>query len=257
MRRVSLLRLKNGRLGRGSDRIAGEEPLEIRVDRHPLAVTMRTPGEDFELAAGFLFSEGVLSQPDQVRRMVGGPNVVDVRLRRPIDLSRFSRHVYTTSSCGVCGKASLELVQAVCPRSPVGAFELESELITRLPDRLRPAQELFALTGGLHGCGLFSTRGELLRAREDVGRHNALDKLIGSFWLEQRVPLDDRLLLLSGRASFELVQKAVLAGVAMVVAVGAPSSLAVELAASHGVTLVGFACRERLNVYSGFERIRR
>lgn len=240
---------------RATDLVAGEEPLEIRVDGRSLAVTMRTSGEDFELVAGFLLSEGLLTDPRQIDRMGASENAVDVRLRVPADLSRFERRVYTSSSCGVCGKASLERVQVTCARRPAGDFRLGADLVSSLPDRLRSSQKMFEVTGGLHGCGLFTTAGELLLAREDVGRHNAVDKLLGALFLEDKLPLDDRILVLSGRASFELVQKAVLAGVPFVVAVGAPSSLAVSLASEYGVTLCGFARAGRLNIYSGSERV--
>lgn len=253
--KVGIRRLREGKLQRGSDQVAGEEPLEIRVDGTSLAVTMRTPGEDFELAAGFLFSEGVLKEP--VKRMVGAQNVVDVELHYPVDLSRFSRHVYTSSSCGVCGKASLELVQSECRVPPRGEFQVSPELICGLPDRLREHQKLFSVTGGLHGCGLFALDGNLLLAREDVGRHNALDKLIGACFLEGKLPLSDTLLVLSGRASFELIQKAAMAGIPAVIAVGAPSSLAVRLASQHDITLAGFVRADRMNLYAGFQRVSR
>ncbi len=235
--------------------MAGEEPLEIRVDATQLAITMRTPGEDFELVAGFLHSEGLLTEPRQIDRMGASENAVDVRLRTPIDLSRYERRIYMSSSCGICGKASLDRVQFSCARKPCGEFVVAPDLVGSLPDRLRSNQKLFDTTGGLHGCGLFTASGELLLAREDVGRHNALDKLIGAQFLEGKLPLDDRILVLSGRASFELIQKAVLAGIPFVVAVGAPSSLAVSLAEQYGITLCGFVRPGRMNVYAGFERI--
>lgn len=253
--RVPLRRLREGSFRRGTDELAGEEPLEIRVDGTSLAVTMRTPGEDFELVAGFLLSEGVLDDPGRIERMLASENAVDVRLRSPVDLSRFERRVYTSSSCGMCGKASLDRVEVTCSRQPVGTSRRTASDILALPDRLRQAQQLFSITGGLHGCGLFSAAGELLLAREDVGRHNALDKLTGALFLEGKLPLDDTLLVLSGRASFELIQKAVLAGIPWVVAVGAPSSLAVSLAERYGLTLCGFVRGERMNVYCGFERL--
>ncbi len=264
---------RNGSVQSRADELATEEPLEVRVAyfeagverRRSVAVTMRTPGNDFELAAGFLYSEGVISGPEAVGQIayctdVDGPqmyNVVTVHLRPgvPFDPERLSRNVYTTSSCGVCGKASLELVRTVCPSRPVGDFRLRPEVLLRLPDTLVRAQPVFARTGGLHAAALFDGTGRLLLAREDVGRHNAMDKLIGALLLAGGLPASNTVVLVSGRASFELVQKAVLAGIPVLAAVGAPSSLAVELAREFGLTLIGFLRADRFNVYSGAERI--
>ena len=234
-----------------SDAVAVEEPLEIRVGERPLAVTMRTPGDDFDLAAGFLFTEGVLRSPGDIDgfRHWGSPNVVRVALREgvTIDWQRFQRHFYASSSCGVCGKASIDLVRVHASR--VTPLRVEPEVAAALPERLRERQDAFAATGGIHGAGLFTADGELVVAREDVGRHNAVDKVIGALWRDG-ARLDDKLLVVSGRAGFEIVQKAAVAGVPVVIAVGAPSSLAVELARELGLTLLGFVRDGRYNVYA-------
>jgi FdhD protein len=236
---------------RQEDRVAVEEPLEIRIDRAPLAVTMRTPGHDEELALGFLYGEGLIDAP---RR--GGltedlaANIVEVE--GPLLRDPGARRFYTTSSCGVCGKGALEEVAVQCPLVAPGPA-VARELLATLPDRLR--QPGFELTGGLHATGLFDAGGELLFAREDVGRHNAMDKVVGRALLDGLVPLSDKLLCVSGRLSFELVQKAAVAGAPVLVGVGAPSSLAVALAADRGLTLCGFARRGRVNVYTGTERV--
>jgi FdhD protein len=255
------------------DSLAVEEPLEIRVVAeeghgrrgHSVAITMRTPGHDFELAAGFLFSEGLVSRREDIWRFSRcaeaaeeeAENIVEVHLAPEVafDMSRFSRHVYTTSSCGVCGKASIELLLALQPSRPEGTFQLSDAIVRSLPAKLARVQEVFSVTGGLHASGLFDPRGELLLAREDVGRHNALDKIIGASLLEGRLPLSDTILLVSGRSSFELVQKALMAGIPALFAVGAPSSLAVDTAVEFGMTLVGFLRQERFNVYSGSDRL--
>jgi len=234
-----------------TDQVAVEEPLEIRVDGGPVAVTMRTPGHDEELALGFLFGEGLIDSA----RAVGPPedlaaNAVEVAgplLREPA-----RRSFYATSSCGVCGKGALE--EVAVHSEPIGdGPRMPRELLAGLPDRLR--QPTFERTGGLHATGLFDVDGELLIAREDVGRHNAMDKVIGRALMDGAVPLGERALCVSGRLSFELVQKAAVAGVPILVGVGAPSSLAVELAADRGITLGGFARGGRVNVYSGIERV--
>jgi FdhD protein len=253
-----------------SDSLAVEEPLEIRLACRalkrrvhvPVSITMRTPGHDPELAVGFLFTEGILRSMDQLVRAqtCSTGNVVCVELQPDvdIDLSRLERHFYASSSCGVCGKASLEALRlpgAARIRDP-GKPVVDADIIYRLPESLRSAQTVFARTGGLHAAALFDVRGDLVCISEDVGRHNALDKLIGSQFLADRVPLLEGLVLLSGRASFELIQKAAAAGIPIVAAVGAPSSLAVALAQEHCLTLVGFVNRDRFNIYSRPERIR-
>ena len=257
------------------DVLVTEEPLEIRLRpagaEEPLrvAVTMRTPGHDFELAAGFLFTEGILDHPDQIRAIsyctdpdVDGQqqyNIVNVWLQPGVrlDPTRLQRNFYTSSSCGVCGKASLEAirVRGACPVAD-RAFTVESGVIAGLPDALRGGQRLFDRTGGLHAAALFDGSGRLLALREDVGRHNATDKLLGHFFLERRIPLQGTILVVSGRASFEIVQKAVVAGVPVIVAVSAPSSLACDAAREFGLTLIGFARGRRFNVYAGADRVR-
>lgn len=254
------------------DLLAVEEPLEIRVvpevagarPRHSLAVTMRTPGHDFELAAGFLLSEGVIAGKGDLWHLAycqdtleSQRNIVEAVLAPEVafEPERFSRNVYTTSSCGVCGKTSIDLVNAVCPLRPAGEVRFGRDLLPRLPARLREAQPTFERTGGLHAAGVFDADGNLVLLREDVGRHNAVDKVIGAMLLGDALPASDRLLLVSGRASFELVQKALMAGIPALAAVGAPSSLAVELAGELGLTLIGFLSERRFNVYTGAERI--
>lgn len=254
------------------DTLATEEPLEIRLivggRTMPVSVTMRTPGHDFELAAGFLFTEGVVAGRADVERMeyCVGPaaeqqyNSIGVRLRAGVhvDGARLERHFYTTSSCGVCGKTSLDALQVQVPwplLTEPAEPRLTPDVISVLPDRLRAAQGVFDKTGGLHASGLFTVAGELLSVREDVGRHNALDKLIGEQLLAGALPLRDAVLVLSGRASFELVQKAAMAALPVMVAVGAPSSLAVEAAEEFGITLAGFARGSRFNVYTHPRRV--
>jgi FdhD protein len=234
-----------------SDAVAIEEPLEIRVDGGPLAVTMRTPGHDEELALGFLYGEGLIDGPREA-----GPtrdfaaNTVEVA--GPLAGDPGERRFYTTSSCGVCGKGALEQVAVHSPAVSDGP-SVQRELLAGLPDKLR--QPTFEKTGGLHATGLFDAQGELLLSREDVGRHNAMDKVIGRALLDGLVPLVDRILCVSGRLSFELVQKAAVAGAPILVGVGAPSSLAVSLAGDRGITLCGFARRESVNVYTRPERV--
>ncbi len=245
-----------------SDQLAVEEPLEIRLgwqgQSRVVAVTMRTPGEDSELAAGFLRAEGVVDRPE---RIVGihavAPNIVQVELGAGPEpqLAPLDRHFFATSACGVCGKAGLETlrlrVAAELPSGPV----VSPEVLRSLPGTLRQHQGLFAATGGLHAAALFDATGGLLGAREDVGRHNALDKLLGRAFLDSRLPLHDHLVMVSGRSSYEILQKCLVAGVPVVCAVSAPSSLAVELAQRFGVTLIGFLRGDRFNVYSGIERV--
>lgn len=250
------------------DQLAEESPLEIRLlhgpveqrRQQPIAVTMRTPGQDIDLALGFLFTEAIVGRDTDVLQTeyFPGRNTVLVSLAPEVvvDTQRLDRHFYTTSSCGVCGKGALEMVEAVsCYFPEPGQPKLAAQTLCRLPRQLLEAQSLFALTGGIHAAGLFSPDGELLHLCEDVGRHNAVDKLIGAALHQGELPLRDRILVLSGRIGFELVQKAAMAGIPVIAAVGAPSSLAVNLAEENGMTLVGFLRKERLNVYCGMERI--
>ncbi|MER6995634.1 formate dehydrogenase accessory sulfurtransferase FdhD [Streptomyces sp. NPDC000410] len=263
------IRIRGGAVSARPDTLVAEEPLEIRLNGRPLAITMRTPGDDFALAAGFLVSEGVIGAAADVRSIVycagaqddgaNTYNVVDVRLAPgvPVPDITLERNVYTTSSCGLCGKASLDAVRTATrfPIADTPRVRVEPALLSRLPDRLREAQRVFDRTGGLHAAALFSEDGELLDVREDVGRHNAVDKLIGRALREDLLPLSRAILLVSGRASFELAQKAVMAGIPVLAAVSAPSSLAVDLAAETGLTLIGFLRGPDMNVYAGEERV--
>ena len=254
-----------------SDHLATEEPMEIRLVvegvRHTVAVTMRTPGNDFELAAGFLHGEGVVTSREDIAGIsycvepgidaTQQYNIVNVTLRPGIapDLAPLERHFTTTSACGVCGKASLDAVRVrTCPAIPAGP-EIPAEVLYGLPETLRESQGLFEQTGGLHAAALFDPDGQLIALREDVGRHNAVDKLVGWALLEGRLPLSQRIMMVSGRTSFEILQKSVAAGIPIVCAVSAPSSLAVDLAREFGITLVGFLRGERCNVYTHRERI--
>jgi FdhD protein len=269
------------------DNLAIEEPLEIQLTYGPsnarqtrsISVTMRTPGSDFDLAAGFLMTEGVIQDANDIEQFAyagdsfgesspsplamdvlklgARQNVVRVDLAADVvvNVGSLQRNFYTTSSCGICGKASLLALRTVCPPRAANNFKVDAQLLYRLPGRLRASQGVFDRTGGLHGAGLFDSAGNLLALREDVGRHNAVDKLIGAEFLADRTPLRDRLLLLSGRASFELLQKALMGGLPMVAAVGAPSSLAVQVAKEFDITLVGFLREDHFNIYHGRERI--
>ncbi|MQY12511.1 Sulfur carrier protein FdhD [Streptomyces sp. RB5] len=266
--RRRVLRIRDGAVSTRPDTLTAEEPLEIRLAGRPLAITMRTPGDDFALAAGFLVSEGVLGAAADLTSIVycagatadgsNTYNVLDVRLAPgvPVPDITLERNVYTTSSCGLCGKASLDAVRtnARWPLDP-GPTGLTPALLSSLPERLRERQRVFDKTGGLHAAALFSPSGELLDVREDVGRHNAVDKLIGRALQSDLLPLRDTLLMVSGRASFELVQKAAMAGIPVLAAVSAPSSLAVDLATETGMTLVGFLRGSSMNVYAGSERL--
>jgi FdhD protein len=268
--------------------LAIEEPLEIRIvfgaaearKTKSISVTMRTPGSDAELAVGFLFTEGVIRDVGDIALVRAGdtvsgsdslsagepviivrgeaPNVVTVELAPEVEVStaNLERNFYTTSSCGVCGKASLLALRTVCPPRRESSFTIDPETLYRLPDRLRSMQGVFQRTGGLHAAALFDAEGALDSMREDVGRHNAVDKLLGAALLADRIPLRDRLLLLSGRASFELLQKAAMGGIPMVAAVGAPSSLAVEVAKEFDIALAGFLRDNHFNVYHGAARVR-
>ena len=235
------------------DAVAVEEPLEIRVDGRPLAVTMRTPGHDEELALGFLYGEGLIDGPREAGPPADlGQNTVEVT--GPLTRDPSARSFYTTSSCGVCGKGALEEVAVHAAPLPPGRPTIDRGLLARLPDGLR--QPTFARTGGLHATGLFTPAGELVLSREDVGRHNAMDKVVGRALLDGLVPLHDHVLCVSGRLSFELVQKAAVGGAPVLVGVGAPTSLAVSLAADRGLTLAGFARGAKVNIYSHPERVR-
>ncbi len=263
-----------------SDVVSVEEPLEIRLGfpdgkHRAVSITMRTPGDDAELAAGFLFTEGIIKTPEQIKQIrhcglkIGmqkgtldraaalNSNTIRVDLAddAAVDLKKLERHFYTTSSCGVCGKSSIEALRTETRPIAANGLRVSTEVIHSLPDKLRGSQNVFDRTGGLHASALFDSDGKLDIVREDVGRHNALDKVIGRKFLDGEVPLRERILLVSGRASFELVQKALMAGIPILAAVGAPSSLAVELAREYGMTLVGFVRDGRFNVYCGGERI--
>ncbi len=267
--RVRIVQVADGVRTERVDTLAAEEPLEIRLAGAPLTVTMRTPGDDFDLAAGFLVSEGVLTAAEQVatiRYCAGATddgrntyNVLDVALAPGVTVPDLTlqRNFYTTSSCGVCGKASLDAVRTQAAFRPGDdPVEVSPDVLAGLPERLRAAQRVFERTGGLHAAGLFTAAGELLCVREDIGRHNAVDKVVGWALREARLPLAGTVLLVSGRASFELAQKALMAGIPVLAAVSAPSSLAVDLAAEAGLTLVGFLRGTSMNVYAGAHRIR-
>jgi FdhD protein len=237
---------------RAPDRLAVEDPLEIRVDGRPVAVTMRTPGNDEELALGFCLSEGIPARSGRIPDDLAA-NTIEVDAGG-FDTSGLERHFYTSSSCGVCGKGALTAVAVAAPRV-TGGLRMPAAVVAVLPERLRAAQAAFEATGGLHATGLFTSEGELLCLREDVGRHNAMDKVVGWAYLEHRLPLADAVLCVSGRLSFELVQKAAVAGCPIVAAVGAPSTLAAKLADSQGITLCGFVRGGHMNVYSEAWRI--
>ena len=256
-----------------TDSLAVEEPLEIRLGfkengkniHKAVSITMRTPADDYELAAGFLFTEGILHSKDQIEtikhcgKFPNNRNTVrlDLSPETAIDFKRLERNFYTTSSCGVCGKSSIEALTTGAKRIERADFpQLSADIIHDLPEKLRERQRVFDKTGGLHAAALFDVDGNLIDLKEDVGRHNAVDKLIGTQFLQGKVPLDDKILFLSGRASFELMQKAVMAQISIVCAVGAPSSLAVEAAKNFGVTLLGFVRDGRFNVYHGIERLK-
>jgi FdhD protein len=263
--------LQDGRVTQRSDYLATEEPLEIRLVaggvRRTVAVTMRTPGADFELAVGFLFSEGIIAGRDDVRRVTYCTdrdvdadqryNIVNVELAGTAvpDLRSLERHFFTNSACGVCGKATLDALEMRGCATLTGGPQVAPEVLYGLTERLRKAQGIFESTGGLHATGLFTGEGELVALREDVGRHNALDKLVGWAVLQGRVPLDQELVVVSGRSSYEILQKSIVAGVTVVCGISAPSSLAVDLAQRFGVTLVGFLRERRGNVYAHPERL--
>ncbi|HEX8171700.1 MAG TPA: formate dehydrogenase accessory sulfurtransferase FdhD [Thermoanaerobaculia bacterium] len=238
----------------GDDAVAVEEPLEISAGAKTISVTMRTPGDDFDLALGFLFTEGLLRKFEEVEsvRHWGSPNRVRVTLREGVqlDASKLDRHFYTTSSCGVCGKTSIDAVRIACGVLPPSE-PFRAELVQRLGEPFADAQTAFRATGSMHAAALFDRDGKLVALREDIGRHNAVDKVIGALFRESATPLRERLLFVSSRASFEIVQKAAVAGIPAVAAVGGPSSLAIELARDLNVTLLGFVRDGRFNVYAG------
>jgi FdhD protein len=255
-----IARAAEGKIRADEDRLAIEEPLEIRLGSRPISITMRTPGHDQELALGFLFTEGIIRTHADIAG-VAGPrrdpaNVVSVKLRRGVrvDLNRLKRHFYATSSCGICGKTALQAIR-VKNKPVAGTLRVPLSLLYSLPERLREEQETFEETGGLHAAAVFDAKGNLLYLREDVGRHNAVDKIVGAALMEARVPLDRHILVVSGRASFEIMQKALAAGIPIVAAVSAPSSLAVALARDFNMTLIGFLRERRCNIYAGAERI--
>ncbi|MFF7701606.1 formate dehydrogenase accessory sulfurtransferase FdhD [Streptomyces lydicus] len=269
--RRRVIRIRDGAVSTRPDTLVAEEPLEIRLNGKPLAITMRTPGDDFALAAGFLVSEGVLGAAGELQNIlycagatedgVNTYNVVDVKTAPGVAIPDLTleRNVYTTSSCGLCGKASLDAVRTTArwqlDTSPDTPVRITPATLSALPDRLRSAQRVFERTGGLHAAALFTTEGELLDVREDVGRHNAVDKIVGRALQQGRLPLSSAVLMVSGRASFELAQKAVMAGIPVLAAVSAPSSLAVDLAQETGLTLVGFLRGTSMNVYAGEHRL--
>jgi FdhD protein len=288
VRSAEILRVTHGETGILQDAVAVEEPLEIQLvygaadDRKikSISITMRTPGNDEELAAGFLMTEGVLRDMTHIEA-IGAPTAAETAVSRPVgsgklsvptgmrsqtirvelspevevSMSALERNFYTTSSCGVCGKASLLALRTLCPLPLQDNFQIRSDVLCSLPQQIQTAQVAFRKTGGLHAASLFTADGDLRSLREDVGRHNALDKLLGEAFLDDAVPLRDSVLLLSGRASFELLQKAVMGGIPMVAAIGAPSSLAIEVAKEFSITLVGFLRPESFNIYSAPERV--
>jgi FdhD protein len=257
-----VLRVRGDAAEMALDHVADEAPLELRLGNRPLTVIMRTPGDDEELARGFLYTEGIvagaaeivsIARPEQLSGDEVG-NVLGIELLPAARPPAVERLFYASSSCGVCGKASIAQLAVRAPKV-TSAFTVPHELLTALPGRLRSAQRVFAETGGLHAAALFQRDGRLLAVREDVGRHNAVDKLVGWALAEGRLPLADQLLLVSGRIGYEIVQKAVAAGLALIAAVGAPSSLAIDLAEQFGLTLVGFLREDSLNVYSRNDRV--
>lgn len=272
--RVSTYKIRGEDQAKTDDLVATEEPLEIRVyyykngiqDKTSLSVTMRTPGSDFELAAGFMFTEGIIHGRDEIENISycvdvteeQQYNIVNVYLSRDtlFDPSKLQRHFYTSSSCGVCGKGSLEVLRVSgCPVITQQGPLIPDAVIRELPGKLRSAQSIFSKTGGLHAAALFDEKGNLIELREDVGRHNAVDKLVGSKLLVGKVPLSKYAMQVSGRTSFEIMQKALVAGIPIVSAVGAPSSLAVDLSNDFGMTLIGFVSERGFNIYTGNDRV--
>ena len=271
---IQIHKISGNIISQKDDLLAVEDPMEIRLgygkinnrQQKSIAVTMRTPGHDFELALGFLYSEGIIKDQSQVHsikyctdlgRQASAENIVRVELKPEIEvnISGLERNFYATSSCGVCGKASIEVLEKLgCPYIPIKKNLINHQVIYKIANLLQEQQRVFQYTGGLHAAGLFDKNGEILMLREDVGRHNAVDKLIGAS--RNNLDLSEKIILVSGRLSFELVQKTLMAGIPILVAIGAPSSLAVELAQKFGLTLIGFLKNEHFNVYTGIERLR-
>lgn len=263
---IEVIRYRNGQPSATEpDQAAVEEPLEIRIEGQSVAVVMRTPGHDRELAAGFVLTEGIVREGKDIFEITtclttgdSAGNGVDITLADParFDLTKLSRHVFSSSSCGICGKATIEAALQQFP--PIKAApSIDARALLQLPEKLAAAQKTFQRTGGLHACALFDPSGEMILLREDVGRHNALDKLIGHQLLAKKLPLGNCILLLSGRVSFEMTQKALAAGIAVIAAISAPTSLAIEFARANHQTLIGFLRGETMNVYAGAERIAR
>ena len=266
---ISIHKINAGQINETDDKVAVEEPLQIELEystasgrmQKNIAVTMRTPGNDEELAAGFLFTEGIIKNAtaiSEIKRSHADENIVQVILKEGIIplLGNAARNFYTTSSCGICGKASIEAINTVSVfTAEKDSININAAILYNLQDKIKEQQHVFEDTGGIHASALFDCNGNFILLREDVGRHNALDKVIGAALMKLELPLNKHLLFLSGRASFELVQKAVMAGIKMIAAVGAPSSLAVEMAKENGITLIGFLKSNRFNIYSGEQRI--
>jgi FdhD protein len=265
----SIIKVSRHQIIEEDDELTIEEPLEIQLQLNTasgrinknIAVTMRTPGDDAILAAGFLFTEGIISNREQISYILHDKNEdnrIVVALKENIvpSIKNIQRNFYTTSSCGVCGKASIDAIKTMTAFKKKINFTVAADLFYFLQDELRRQQKIFESTGGLHAAALFSLDGEFIMLKEDVGRHNALDKLIGAAMMDDELPLSNKILLLSGRASFELVQKATMAGIKLIAAVGAPSSLAVELAEENNITLIGFLRNEKFNIYCGAQRIK-
>ena len=268
---VGIIKFKEEASLEAHDWLATEEPLEIRIVfgganerlQKSISVTMRTPGNDFELAAGFLFTEGIIKNAEDIKSIKYcdgvNENIAKIELKEniTIEFNNLERNFYTSSSCGVCGKSSIAAIKTVCrlENEEKNVSQISPAIIYALPDILKKGQDVFGFTGGLHACGLFDYEGRFLLSREDVGRHNALDKLVGAALQQSMVPLRGNILLLSGRASFELIQKAWMAGITTVAAIGAPSSLAVEMADEAGITLIGFLRNRSFNIYSNAHRI--
>lgn len=259
---TSVQQWEDGRVTRSQDYLAVEEPLEIRIGERPISVTMRTPGHDLELVAGFLLTEGIISGHADLQKIepvasASAGNTIEVVLgEQGSDTSeRLRRNFFAASSCGICGKATIDSVRVRGIKAPNRELRLSADVLCALPDKLRDAQAVFGRTGGLHAAALFTPSGELLVVREDIGRHNATDKVIGSALLEDRIPLSESVMMVSGRGGFEIVQKALVAGIPIVASVSAPSSLAVQMARELGMTLVGFLRGRRFVIYSGEERI--